>query len=32
MKVELIINGNTARTLGLAVPDSFRSRASEVNE
>lgn len=31
-KVELIINGKTAKTLGLAIPESFRSRAPQVIE
>jgi putative ABC transport system substrate-binding protein len=31
-KVELIINGKTAKTLGLTTPQSFLSRASEVIE
>lgn len=31
-EVELIINGKTAKTLGLAVPQSFLNRASEVIE
>ncbi|MFI4998597.1 MAG: ABC transporter substrate-binding protein [Reyranellales bacterium] len=29
-KVELIINGKTAKTLGLAIPQTFMSRASEL--
>jgi putative ABC transport system substrate-binding protein len=31
-KVELIINGKTAKTLGLAAPKSFLTRASQVIE
>jgi putative ABC transport system substrate-binding protein len=31
-KVELIINGKTAKTLGLAAPQSFLNRTSEVIE
>jgi putative ABC transport system substrate-binding protein len=32
VKVELIINGKTAKTLGLAIPESFKSRAPLIIE